>query len=76
VQEHSDAVYVGIGVEMINARRVKRAGAPNDPVDFVVFLKQQIGQITSVLACDAGDECLFHAQRLALKQNVWTIKSW
>ena len=45
---------------MINARRVERAGASNDPVDFVALLKQQIRQITSVLARNAGDECLFH----------------
>jgi hypothetical protein len=60
---------------MINARRVKRAGASNDPVDFVAFLKQQIRKITSILARDACDECLFHAQRFALKQNVFPIKS-
>jgi hypothetical protein len=44
-------------------------------VNFVAFLQQQICQITSVLAGNAGDQCLFHAQRLALKQNVCTIKS-
>ena len=75
MQKQSDAVYVRIGVEMINARSVERAGAANDPVDFVAFLQQQISQITSVLAGDAGDQCPFHAQRLALKQNVCAIKS-
>jgi hypothetical protein len=60
VQEHSDAVYVRIGVEMIDTRRVKRAGASNDPVDFVVFLEQQIRQITSVLARDARDQRPLH----------------
>jgi hypothetical protein len=75
MQKQSYIVYVWIGIEMINARRVERAGASNDPVDFVAFLKQQIRQITSVLARNAGDQCLFHAQRLALKQNVCTIKS-
>ena len=66
MQKHSDAVDVGIGIKMIDARSVERAGAANDPVDFVALLQQQIGQITTVLAGDAGDECFFHVQRLAL----------
>src|SRR6266576_4474325 len=60
MQEHSDVVHVRIGVEMIDARSVERAGAANDPVDFVAFLQQQISQITSVLASDAGDQRPFH----------------
>ena len=60
MQKHSYAVYVGISVKMINARGVKCAGAANNPVDFVTFLKQQIGQITSVLTGDAGDQRSFH----------------
>ena len=55
VKKHSDVVNVRIGVEMIDARSVECAGATNDPVDFVAFLQQQISQITSVLASDAGD---------------------
>ena len=60
MQKHSHAVYVGISVKMINARGVKRAGAANDAVDLVPFLKQQIGQITSVLTGDAGDQRPLH----------------
>ena len=55
MQKHSDAVDVWIGIKMIDARSVERAGAANDAVDFVAFLQQQISQITSVLAGDAGD---------------------
>ena len=60
MQKQSHIVYVWISVKMINSRGVKRAGAANNPVDFVAFLKQQISQITSVLAGDAGDERRFH----------------
>src|SRR5882724_7988930 len=60
MKKHSHPVYVWISVKMINSRGVKRAGAANNPVDFVAFLKQQISQITSVLAGDAGDERRFH----------------
>src|SRR6266550_2510345 len=45
---------------MVNARSVERAGASDDPVDFVAFFQQQISQITSVLAGNAGDQRPFH----------------
>src|SRR5262249_25706517 len=60
LDEHSEAIYVVISVEMINAGSVERARASNDPVDFVTFLQQQISQITSVLPGDAGDQRPFH----------------
>ena len=60
MQKHSDAVHVRIGVKMIDARSVEGARAANDPVDFVALLKQQISQVTSVLASDASDERFFH----------------
>jgi len=63
MQKHSHAVDVGISVKMIDARGVERAGAANDPVDFVAFLKQQISQIASVLAGDTGDECPLHLRQ-------------
>jgi hypothetical protein len=49
VEEHSNAIHVGISVQVIDARGVKCAGAANDPVNFIALLKQQIGQITAVL---------------------------
>ena len=55
VQKHSNVVNVRIGVKMIDARSVERAGASDDPVDFVAFLQQQISQVTSVLPGDTGD---------------------
>ena len=45
---------------MVNAGSVERAGAANDAVDFVAFFEQQFGQITSVLAGDAGDQRFLH----------------
>src|SRR5262249_24739901 len=38
MEEHSDTIYVRIGVEMINARSVECARATDNPVDFVAFL--------------------------------------
>ena len=63
MQKHSDAVHVRVSVKMIDARSVECAGPANDPVDFVAFLKQQISQIASVLAGDAGDECPLHLRQ-------------
>jgi len=45
---------------MVDARSVKRTGTADDPVNFVALLKQQIGQITPVLAGNAGDKHSFH----------------
>ncbi len=61
VQKHAHPVDVRIGIKMVDARSVKCAGAANDPVHFVAFLQQQIGQITTILAGDAGNERLLHA---------------
>ena len=62
VQEQPDAVDVRIGVKMIDARRVERARAPDDAVDFVAFFEQQIGEIAAVLSGDPGDERFLHAR--------------
>jgi hypothetical protein len=53
VPETAHTVYV-ISVKMINTRGVERIGAANDSVDFSPS-EQQIRQITSVLARNAGD---------------------
>src|SRR5437868_3577137 len=60
MEEQPDAVDVRIRIEMIDARRVERARAPDDPVDFVAFFEQQIGKIASVLPRDSGDERACH----------------
>src|SRR5437868_7610053 len=60
MKKHMDAIDVRVGVEVIDARRVERAGPPNDPVHFVAFFEQQIGEITSVLSRYACDKCALH----------------
>src|SRR6266480_1710144 len=55
-----DAVDVRVGIKMIDPRCVERAGPPNDPVDFVALLQEQVREITSVLARDSGNERAFH----------------
>ena len=60
MQKHSDAVDMWIGIKVVDARGVKCARAANDPVHFVALLKQQIGQITTILSGDAGNERPLH----------------
>ena len=55
MQKHSDPIDVGIGVKMIDARGVKRAGSANDPVHLIAFLQKEIGQIAPILSGDPGD---------------------
>jgi len=44
-----------VGIKVIDARRVERAGAPNDAVDFVTFLEEEIGEVAAILSSDAGN---------------------
>ena len=60
MQEHPDAVDMWIGIKMIDTRGVECARATNDPMDFVAFLEQQIGEITAILSGNAGNERLLH----------------
>ena len=47
-------------VDMIDARGVEAGGAADDTMNLVAFSQQQLGQIGTVLAGDACDECFFH----------------
>src|SRR5258707_9114725 len=66
MQKQAHTVDVRIGVKVVDARGVESARAANDPVHLVVFLEQQIGEITSVLPGDSCDERFLHERRLAL----------
>ena len=61
---------IGILINVIDARSIERAGAPDDPVDFIPFRKQKLRQVRAVLACDSRDERTFHALGpLRISQN-------
>ena len=60
MQEHSNVIDVRIGIKVVDARGVECARTSNDPVHFVAFLQQQVGQITAILPGDAGNERLLH----------------
>src|SRR5207253_6358538 len=56
VQEQPHAVNVRIDIKMIDAGGVEGARPPDYSVNLVAFFQQQIGQITSILAGDPGDQ--------------------
>ena len=56
MKEQPDAVDVRVGIKMIDPRCVERAGPPNNPVDFVALLQEQVREITSVLSSDSGNQ--------------------
>jgi len=51
---------VEVLVQMIDAVRIEGAGPTDQPVDLITLAEEKFGQIRSVLAGYAGDECLFH----------------
>ena len=59
MEEQPDPVDVRVNIKMIDARGVECAGAADNSVHLVAFFDQQIGQITAVLAGNAGDEARF-----------------
>src|SRR5207253_10370064 len=60
VQEQPHAVNVRIDIKMIDAGGVEGARPPDYSVNLVAFFQQQIGQITSILAGDPGDQGALH----------------
>ena len=54
VQKQPGILQVGIGIQMLDPRRVETAGAANQPVDLVTLGQKQLGQVTAVLAGNAS----------------------
>ncbi len=67
VEEEMHPVDVRIAVEVVDAAGVEGGGAADDPVDLVAFGEQQLGEVGTVLAGDAGDEGFFHASAQATR---------
>ena len=61
VQEHAGAGGVRVDVDVVEAAGVEGGGAADDAVDLVPLREEELDQVRSVLAGDAGDECLGHA---------------
>src|ERR1035437_4292082 len=63
----------GMPVDAIDAARVERAGAALEAVHLVALFQEKFGQVGSVLAGDAGDECDFAQVVRCSRENckIW-----
>jgi hypothetical protein len=59
VQEEVHVFFVPVAVEVVDAVSVEQAGAALDPVYFIAFVQQQLGQVSAILSGDAGDQSDF-----------------
>ena len=59
MQFEAGIVQVRVLVNMVNPLRVEEAAAALDAVNHIALFEQKLGQVRTVLASDAGDECDF-----------------
>ena len=59
VQKEAAVFGMGLLIEVVDAIGVEQRSAPLDAMNDIVFLKQEFGQISSVLAGDSRDQCYF-----------------
>jgi hypothetical protein len=57
VQEQPGRLVVWILVEVVDPGGVEGRSSPDEPVNLIALLQQQLGEIGAVLAGNAGDEC-------------------
>ena len=75
VHEETDVRLVRVGIQMVDALGVERAGASLDPVDHVSLGQQELGQVCAVLAGDARDEGDLGSARVRRHRNEAAIES-
>ena len=66
VQLELGVVHMRILVQMIDAVGIEQGGTAFHTVHHVALLQQQLGQVGTVLSCDAGDQCDFRVTHAAL----------
>ena len=62
MEKQAHILFMGIAIDMIDAAGVEGGGTADHAVDFVTFLKQQFGQIRTILTGDASDQCFLHVR--------------
>jgi hypothetical protein len=55
------AVDMRIPVKVVDPAGVEGRGAADHPVHFITFFEQQLSEIRTILAGNAGNEGFFHA---------------
>ena len=63
MEEQPGAGGVGVDIDVVEPLRVEGGGAADDPVDLVPLRHQELHEVRSVLAGDAGDQRLGHCFR-------------
>ena len=59
VQDEMAILLVRILIEMIDAIGIKKRGTALDTMDLITFFQEKLGQISPILAGDAGNQCFF-----------------
>jgi len=59
VEKEAHPLLVRVHIEVVNAVRVEKARSALDAVHLVALAKQELGQVSSVLAGDTGYEGFF-----------------
>ena len=57
VQEKTLVQQSRLMVKVVNAKGVEGAASADDAVYLVAFVQEQLGEVTAVLAGDAGNQC-------------------
>lgn len=60
MEEEARVGLVGVNTNVVNSAGAEGACPSNNPVHFVTFREQKLGQVGAVLACDSCDERFFH----------------
>lgn len=60
MQNKTAVVGVRRLIDMINTLGIEHRRAPLDPMNFITFFQQQLGQIRAILPCALGDQRFLH----------------
>jgi hypothetical protein len=70
VKKQAHTIDVWIGVEMIDPRGVKGTGPADDPMNFVTFFYEQVGEVTPILSSDTSNERFLHLRPFAVARTA------
>jgi hypothetical protein len=54
VEEETHTCIVGVGIDMIDPGCIEGRCPPDDPVYFVAFMEEELGEVRAVLPGDSG----------------------
>jgi hypothetical protein len=70
VEDHTTlSVAFRILIKMLDPAGVEGAASPDDPMDLVAFLDEELCQVAAVLTGDAGNECDLTSRAAVFKSH-------